>query len=87
MAGERGNDAIKKFRHGIAAKFLDASTTIDNEVGLYIYQDYLGKALAVGSFRPSPPPRVVGTGLHDIQKALDTQRRGVSAAKIVVALA
>jgi NADPH:quinone reductase-like Zn-dependent oxidoreductase len=78
---------LKSRRHGIAAKFLDASTTIDNEVGLYIYQDYLGKALAVGSFRPSPPPRVVGTGLHDIQKALDTQRRGVSAAKIVVTLA
>ena len=78
---------LKSCRHGIAARFLDASTMIDNEVGLYIYQDYLGKALAMGSFRPSPPPKVIGTSLHEIQEALETQRRGVSAAKIVVALA
>jgi NADPH:quinone reductase-like Zn-dependent oxidoreductase len=77
---------FKSRRHGISVKFLDASSMIENEVGRYIYQDYLCKALAMRSFRPSPPAKVVGTGLHDIQKALDTQRRGVSAAKVVVAL-
>jgi hypothetical protein len=46
----------------------------------------LSNALAAGSFRPAPPPKVVGASLHDIQAALDIQRRGVSAAKIAVAL-
>jgi hypothetical protein len=87
MLGSTVRTWLKSRRHRVATKFLDASTMIDNEVGLYIYQDYLGKALAMGSFRPSPPPKVIGTSLHEIQEALETQRRGVSAAKIVVALA
>jgi len=77
----------KSRRHGITAKFFDASSVVDNEIGPAIYRDYLGQALASGRFRPAPPPRVVGTSLHDIQAALDIQRSGVSATKIVVALA
>lgn len=73
-------------RHGITAKFFDASSVIDNEIGPAIYRDYLGQALAAGRFRPAPPPTVVGHGLEVIQAALDIQRRGVSAAKVVVAL-
>jgi NADPH:quinone reductase-like Zn-dependent oxidoreductase len=73
-------------RHGITAKFFDASSVIDNEIGPAIYRDYLGQALAAGRFRPAPPPTVVGHGLEAIQAALDIQRRGVSAAKVVVAL-
>jgi len=73
-------------RYGIQEKFFDASSVVDNEIGAAIYRDYLGKALATGRFRPAPPPQVAGTGLHDIQKAFDIQRRGVSAAKVVVAL-
>jgi NADPH:quinone reductase-like Zn-dependent oxidoreductase len=76
----------KSRRYGIAEKFFDASSVIDNEIGPAIYQDYLGRALASGSFRPAPPPRVVGNSLDDIQKALDIQRSGVSASKIVVTL-
>ena len=45
----------KSRSYGITAKFYDASTMIDNEVGRYIYQEYLGKALATGSFRPGSP--------------------------------
>lgn len=78
---------VKSRRHGITAKFFDSSTMIDNEIGRYIYQDYLGKALALGSFHPAPAPKVAGTSLHDIQAAFDLQRRGVSAAKVVVDLA
>jgi hypothetical protein len=33
-----------------------------------------------------PPPRVIGHGLGAIQTACDIQRRGVSAAKVVVDL-
>lgn len=73
-------------RHGIPAQFFDASSALDNEIGPAIFQDYLGPALAEGRFRPAPPPRVVGHGLKDIQKAFDIQRQGVSASKIVVTL-
>ena len=76
----------KSRRHGIVAKFFDASSVIDNEIGPAIYRDYLGPALADGRFRPAPPPQVVGHGLQAIQTAFDIQRRGVSAAKVVVTL-
>jgi len=76
----------KSRRHGITARFFDASSVVDNEIGPAIFRSYLGQALADGGFRPAPPPRVVGTSLHDIQTAFDIQRRGVSAAKVVVAL-
>lgn len=76
----------KSRRLGVTEKFYDASSVIDNEVGRYIYQNYLGEALASGKFRPAPPPRVVGTSLSAIQSALDIQRKGMSAAKVVVTL-
>ena len=86
MLGSTVRTWLKSRRHRVATKFLDASTMIDNEVGRFIYQEYLGKALATGSFGPAPPAKVVGSGLRDIQEALDAQRRGVSATKIVVEL-
>jgi len=76
----------KSRRHGITAKFFDASSVVDNEVGPAIYRDYLGPALAEGRFRPAPQPQIAGSGLTAIQTALDIQRKGVSAAKIVVTL-
>ena len=76
----------KSRRHGITAKFYDASSVIDNQIGPAIYRNFLGPALAEGRFRPAPPPKVVGHGLQAIQIAFDIQRNGVSAAKIVVAL-
>jgi hypothetical protein len=76
----------KSRRSGVTAKFYDASSVVDNEVGPAIYRDYLGPVLAEGRFRPAPPPQVVGHGLAAIQTAFDIQRRGVSAAKVVVAL-
>jgi NADPH:quinone reductase-like Zn-dependent oxidoreductase len=76
----------KSRRHDVTVKFFDASSVIDNEIGPAVYRDYLGPALADGRFRPAPPPRIVGHGLEAIQTALDRQRRGVSAAKIVVTL-
>jgi NADPH:quinone reductase-like Zn-dependent oxidoreductase len=76
----------KSRRHGVAVKFFDASSVVDNEVGPAIYRNYLGPALALGLLRPAPPPQVVGHGLAAIQTALDIQRKGVSAAKVVVTL-
>lgn len=50
-----------------------------------IFEDYLSKALE-GQFVPRPTPEVVGKGLDQIQSALETLRKGVSAKKIVVQL-
>lgn len=77
---------LKARSTGVSSKFFDASSVVDNEVGPRIFQDYLPAALASGRFRPAPPARVVGSGLEDIQTALDIQRKGVSAEKIVVTL-
>jgi NADPH:quinone reductase-like Zn-dependent oxidoreductase len=43
-------------------------------------------ALAEGRFRAAPEPKVIGHGLESIQTALDAQRAGVSAQKLVVML-
>jgi NADPH:quinone reductase-like Zn-dependent oxidoreductase len=81
-----GETRRKSRRYGITAKFFDASSVIDNEIGPAIYRDYLGPALATGRFRPAPPPKIIGVGLQNVQAAFDIQRGGVSAAKVVVAL-
>ncbi|KAF5987226.1 zinc-binding alcohol dehydrogenase domain-containing protein [Fusarium coicis] len=45
---------------------------------------YLSKNLSNGNIRPSPEPRVVGTGLDFINGALDKMSEGVSCTKLVV---
>lgn len=55
-----------------------------NEVGPRIWRDYVPGALANGQLIPAPVPAVVGQGLRSVQHGLDAQKRGVSAAKIVV---
>jgi len=57
-----------------------------NEVSTLIYRDFLPGALAEDRYHAVPNPAVVGHSLHDIQHALDIQRKGVSAAKVVVTL-
>ena len=71
---------------GVESKFIWGSTLADNEVGAALYADYLPKALAEGKFIAAPEPLVVGKGLESIQKALEVQRNGVSAKKVVVSL-
>ena len=71
---------------GIQARFIWGSSLKDDEVGDLVFREFLPGALEDGSFVPAPPPRVVGRGLRNVQLALDTQRAGVSAEKIVVQL-
>ncbi|MCF7702411.1 zinc-binding alcohol dehydrogenase family protein [Loktanella sp. M215] len=61
-------------------------TLRDNEMGKAIYEDYLPEALKNGSLKPAPAARIVGNGLDALQAALETQKAGVSAEKIVVTL-
>lgn len=52
--------------------------------GHAIWRDYVPAALATGQLQAKPDPLVVGSGLDDVQKALDAQMAGVSAKKVVV---
>ncbi|KAI6772719.1 hypothetical protein HG530_003677 [Fusarium avenaceum] len=68
---------------GIKTKFVIPG---DEESAPWIYNEYLQKSLADGSFVPAPKSKVVGHGLISLQNALDIVSAGVSATKIVVTL-
>ncbi len=78
--------ALKARRRGVHTKFIWGSDLIANEVGPMIFEAFLPSALAEGRFVAAPSPTVVGTGLAQIPVALERQRQGVSAAKLVVML-
>lgn len=71
---------------GIETKFIFGGDLKDNEVGPAIFEAYLPKALAAGTYKIAPPAEVVGKGLGAVQKALDDLQAGVSAKKFVVSL-
>lgn len=58
----------------------------NQHIGEWIWKKFVPEALANSRLRAKPDPSVTGHGLEDIQKALDVQRKGVSARKIVVTL-
>lgn len=47
---------------------------------------WMTEALRDGSLKPKPDPVVVGHGLEHVQTGMDTLKKGVSAAKVVVEL-
>lgn len=55
-------------------------------VGHAVWNDYVPAALLNGSLKFLPEPLVVGKGLEKVQEALDLQKKGVSARKVVVEL-
>ena len=61
-------------------------TIKNNEISKAIYEDFLPRALESGSFTPAPEPLVAGQGLESVQAAVDLQRSGVSAKKVIVKL-
>ncbi len=71
---------------GIHTKHIFGTTLKGNEVSKVIYQDFLPTALAEGRYLAAPEPVVLGTGLEAVQAGLDAQRKGVSAAKVVISL-
>ncbi len=78
---------IPEHKHtDVSGKQIFGTTLKDNEVGQAVYQDFLEKALTAGTFTPAPAPMVVGNGLSALSDALATQKKGVSAAKVVVTL-
>ncbi|RYP02756.1 hypothetical protein DL764_005630 [Monosporascus ibericus] len=71
---------------GVQIQAVFGTTIKDDEVGTVIYEDFLPKALEAGSYVPSPEPLLAGEGLESLQAAVDLQRAGVSARKVVVRL-
>jgi NADPH:quinone reductase-like Zn-dependent oxidoreductase len=78
--------AIRARRKGVKTRFIWGSSLLANDVGPMIYEAFLPSALAQGRFTAAPDPLVVGQGLADIPAALDRQRHGLSARKLVVTL-
>lgn len=77
---------IKSKMRGIGTKFVFGTTLIHNEVGEAVYVDFLEEALAQGTYIAAPDAKVVGEGLESLQGALDLQKKGVSASKLIVSL-
>jgi len=78
--------AAKTAATGVRTKFIWGSSLIANEVGPMMYETFLPAALAEGRFTAAPDPLRVGHGLEAIPKAIERQRQGVSARKLVVTL-
>lgn len=62
------------------------TTLKDNDVCHAIYRDFLPEALAQDRYTPTPTARVIGDGLQHLQSALDIQRGGVSAEKLILTI-
>jgi len=77
---------VQSRRRGVRIKYIFGTTLKANEVAPAIYRDFLPDALAEGRYVAAPKPLVAGHGIQDIQQAMDIQRKGVSAAKVVVTL-
>ena len=71
---------------GVKTSTIFGDTLVHNGVGKKVFEGFLEKALRVGEFKASPEPQVVGSGLGSVQEAMDRQKKGVSAKKIVVVL-
>jgi NADPH:quinone reductase-like Zn-dependent oxidoreductase len=77
----------EKLADGVSAKYIHGVALRGNkEISRALYGEFLPSALAKGTFLPLPEAQVVGHGLETIQEAMDVQRAGVSAKKVVVTL-
>jgi hypothetical protein len=77
---------FKKMRTGVTGKFVWGSYLKKTDLGNAIFGEFLPKALAEKKYLAVPEPEIVGHGLEDVQAAMDLQRKGVSAKKLVVKL-
>jgi hypothetical protein len=77
---------LKARRRNIRTKFVWGSALAASEVGPFIYGDFLPRALAEGKYRCAPEALIAGHGLAAIPSAMQAQKQGVSARKIIVTL-
>lgn len=60
--------------------------TSEPEVAATVWGKYVPAALKIGQLLPRPRELIIGTGLDYVQAGLDRNKKGVSAAKVVVTL-
>ena len=77
---------VKARLRGIRVKYIFGTSLMENEVSRRIYGDFLPGALDRGGYVTAPAPLVFGHGLDQIPAAVDAQRKGLSARKLVVTL-
>ena len=77
---------LRARRLGVRLSTIWGSDLRRSAVGTAIWRDLLPGALASGAIRAVPEPLVTGHGLAAVQEALEVQRRGVAARKVVVTL-
>ena len=77
---------MKSRVRGIRTKYIFGNSLMDNEVSKIIYEDFLPNALVENRYVAAPEPYIIGSGLECIQAAMDAQKKGVSAKKVVVSL-
>jgi NADPH:quinone reductase-like Zn-dependent oxidoreductase len=71
---------------GVRAKFIWGGAPVANEIGPMIFNQFLPAALRDGRYQAAPHADVIGKNLEAIPLALERQRRGVSATKLVIQL-
>lgn len=77
---------LRARRRGVRLSTVWGSALRHSAVGAAVWRDFLPSALAEGRYRALPEPLVAGHGLAAVPDALELQRRGVAAQKIVVTL-
>lgn len=72
----------------VAVVRVSAPNLVSKEPGVVraVWGEYVPAALEAGTLVPRPRELVVGRGLYFVQSGLDTNKAGVSAAKVVVTL-
>jgi NADPH:quinone reductase-like Zn-dependent oxidoreductase len=78
---DAGGDAVEVVR--VSAPSLVSGAP---EVARAVWGKYVPAALEAGTLVPRPRELVVGRGLYFVQRGLDTNKAGVSAAKVVITL-
>lgn len=72
----------------VKPEFIFSLTVLNKHknVADHVWGKFLYEALEKGVIKPLPEPLVIGKGLESIQKAVDRNKEGVSAKKVVVEL-
>ncbi|KAM3422235.1 hypothetical protein BST61_g2600 [Cercospora zeina] len=73
-----------KLPKSVRTRQISATNIFTNEVGPFIWKEFLPAALKSKTIVPYPEPQIVGEELRSVQLGLDTQKKGVSAKKVVV---
>lgn len=76
--------ALRARIKGVRTKFIWGGAPVNNAVGPMIYAQFLPAALVEGRYLAAPPVEIAGEGLAALPLALERQRQGVSATKLVV---